>query len=418
MPRGFIASVGRWGAALAASLIAVGAAASNASAQDNTKPIKIGVLAPYTGVFAIFGPKTIEAPIRLFLQEHDNKIAGRPVELIIADDQSRPDVMVEKAHELVENQKVDVLIGLVNSAGALALRDYLDRNKVLTIITVAGARELTQTRKSDAIFRVSFATGQMEAAGAVFAKQLGIKSMAGIGGDYVASRQVLELLMKDFEGVGGKASKLLWSPLGTADFSSYLAQLKEVSDQVDAISPVLFGADGVRFFNQYRDFGIKAPLYVFGDVTEQTTFLDEVGEVAVGTKTYWNYSPYLKNPANDAFRTAYLKAYNRLPGAFSFYSYAAMEFYEKAVEATKGDTGNFEAMRKALESITIDSPGGPLSFDKDHNVNTNVYLNEIKKGPDGIVAQIPVGPVIPAVGQLETVEEAQKALTDISKLKN
>jgi branched-chain amino acid transport system substrate-binding protein len=407
----------KWMVGLTASSLLT-AAASVALAQENSTPIKIGLLAPYSGVFATYGPKTIEAPVRLFLEQHGNKIAGRPVEVVIADDQSRPDVMVEKARELVENQKVDVIVGLVNSAGALAVRDYLDRAKVLTLITVASARELTQSRKSDAIFRLSWANGQMEPAGAVFAEKLGLKSMAGIGGDYVASRQLLEILMESFQKVGGKTPMTLWSPLGTADFSSYLAQLKQVSEKVDAISPMLFGADGVRFFNQYREFGIKTPLYAFGDVTEQTTFLDQVGEAAVGTKTYWNYSPYLKNPANEAFRTSYLKAFKRLPGAFSFHSFAAMQFYNKAAEATKGDTKNFDAMKKALESVTIESPGGHLSFDKDHNVTHNVYLNEVKKGPDGIVAQIPMGPVIPSVGQGQTIEEARKALTDISQLKN
>jgi ABC-type branched-subunit amino acid transport system substrate-binding protein len=112
-----------------------------------------------------------------------------------------------------------------------------------------------------------------------------------------------------------------------------------------------------------------------------------------------------------------MKAFQRLPGAFSFHSYAAMQFYEAAAEKTKGDTKNFDAMKKALESITIVSPAGPLSFDADHNVIHNVYLTEVKKGPDGIVAQIPLGPVIPAVGQFQTIEEARKSLTDISKLK-
>jgi len=408
----------KWSTPLAISGLLIGAVTSDVSAQANNTPIKIGLLVPNTGVFATFGPKTIEAPIRLFLEQRGNKIAGRSVELVIADDQSRPNIMVEKARELVENQKVDVIIGLVNSAGALAVRDYLDRHKVLTLITVAGARELTQSRKSDAIFRLSWANGQMEAAGAVLAQYMGIKSMAGIGGDYVGARQLLEPLMENFQKIGGKTPMVLWSPLGTADFSSYLAQLKQVAGQVDAISPMLFGADGVRFFNQYREFGLKTPLYVFGDVTEQTTFLDQVGDAAIGTKAYWNYSPYLKNPANEAFRTAYMKAFKRLPGAFSFHSYAAMQFYEKAAEATKGDTKNFEAMKKALEMMKIDSPGGLLSFDKDHNVIHNVYLTEVVKGPDGIVTQVPLGPVIPAVGQGQTIEEARKALTDISKLKN
>jgi branched-chain amino acid transport system substrate-binding protein len=379
-------------------------------AQDASKPIKIGILAPYSGVFALFGPKVIEDPIRLYLKEHGGKIAGRSVEVVTADDQSKPDVELEKAKELVESQKVDVIIGIVNSAGALAVRDYLDEKKVLTIITVAGAKEMTQSRKSDSIFRVSFANGQTEAAGAVLAEHAGIKTMAAIGADYVAGHQLLEALIKNFEAGGGKVVKTLWHPLGTADFSSYLTDLKAVAGQVQAVSPMMFGADGVRFFNQYREFGIKVPLYAFGDVTEQTLFLDQVGEAAAGTKTYWIYSPYLDNPANNAFRAAFRQAYNRLPGGFSMQAYAAMQFFDAAVTKTGGNVADGKALRDAMEKARIDSPAGPLYFDKDHGVVFNVYLSEIRKGPDGIVAQIPLGPVVTDVDQHQTVEQARAKL--------
>lgn len=384
--------------------------AGPAQAQDKSKPIKVGILAPYSGVFALFGPKVIEDPIRLYLKEHGGKIAGRNVEVVIADDQSKPDVELEKAKELVENQKVDVIIGIVNSAGALAIRDYIDQKKVLTIITVAGAKEMTQSRRSDSIFRVSFANGQTEAAGAVLAEQAGLKTMAAIGADYVAGHQLLEPLIKNFETLGGKVVKTLWHPLGTADFSPYLTELKSVAGQVQAVSPMMFGADAVRFFNQYREFGIRTPIYAFGDVTEQTLFLDQVGEAAVGTKTYWTYSPYLDNAANNTFRTAFRKAYNRLPGGFSMQAYAAMQFFDAAATKLGGDLSNSKALSEAMEKARIDSPAGPLYFEKDHGVVFNVYLAEIRKGPDGIVAQIPLGPMVTDVHQHQTVEEAKKNL--------
>lgn len=389
---------------------ALAAAVSSASRAQETKPIKIGILAPYSGVFALFGPKVIEDPIRLYLKERGNKIAGRAVEIVIADDQSKPDVELEKAKELVENQKVDAIIGIVNSAGALAIRDYIDQKKVLTIITVAGAREMTQSRKSDTIFRVSFANGQTEAAGAVLANHAGITSMAAIGADYVAGHQLLEPLLKNFESLGGKVVKTLWHPLGTADFSPYLTELKSVSNQVQAVSPMMFGADAVRFFNQYREFGVRSPIYAFGDVTEQTLFLDQVGEAAIGTKTYWTYVPYLDNPANKTFREAFRKAYNRLPGGFSMQAYAAMQFFDAAATKLGGDLSNGKALREAMEAAKIESPAGPLYFDKDHGVVFNVYLAEIRKGPDGIVAQMPLGPVVTDVDQHQTVEQAKQKL--------
>jgi branched-chain amino acid transport system substrate-binding protein len=402
-------------AAILSLATSLSAAAYPAAAQDK-EPIKIGILGPYTGVFAVYGLKTIEQPVRLYLQEHGNKIAGRPVEVVVADDQGKPNVEIEKARDLIENQKVNVIIGVVNSAAALAVRDYLDKQKVLTLVTVAGARDITQSRKSDAIFRFSFANGQTEPAGAVLAKLVGIKSMAAIGADYVAPHELLEALIDNFRKVGGTVPMTLWSPLGTADFSSYLAQLKQVTGEVDAVSPMLFGADSVRFFNQYREFGMNKALYVFGDVTEQTAFLDQVGETASGSKTYWYYSPYLENAENTAFRTAFLKTYNRLPGAFSFDSWAAMQYFDAAATKLNGNVSDFEGMKSAFETIKINSPAGPIHF-SDHQIVHNVYLNEIKKGPDGIVAQMPLGPVITDVDQNQTLEQAQKNLTQISVMK-
>jgi branched-chain amino acid transport system substrate-binding protein len=408
-------ALARWGAiTLAVSSLTMGLIAS-ASAQGSGKPIKIGILGTYTGVFSSYGPKLIEPPIRLYLQQHGNKIGGRDVQLAIVDDQSKPDVMIEKARDLIENQKVDVIIGVVNSAGALAVRDYLDRQKVVTLITVAGAREMTQSRKSDAIFRLSFANGQMEAAGAVLAKVAGVKSMIGIGADYVAPHQLLEALFNNFKELGGKTPLLLWSPLGTPDFSSYLTQMKAVLDQADAVSPMLFGADGVRFFKQYREFGMDKPMYVFGDVTEQTIFLDQVGEDAIGAKAYWSYSPYLDNPVNNSFRIAYKEAFKRLPGGFSMHAYAAMQFLDAATTELQGNINDFKAFKTVLESTKIDSPAGPLFFDKDHNVTYTVYLNEIKKGPDGIVSQIPMGPMITNVNQYQTLAEAEQNLKNAPK---
>jgi len=376
--------------------------------EAQQKPIKVGILAPYSGVYAVFGPKVVEDPIRLYIKEHGGNIAGRPIVVVTADDQSRPDVELEKAKQLAENDKVDVIVGIVNSAGALAVRDYLDERKMLTIVTVAGAKELTQSRKSASIFRVSFASGQTEAAGALLAQQAGIKTMAAIGADYAGGRAILEPLLKDFELLGGKVVKTLWHPLGTADFGPYLTELKVVANQVQAVTPVMFGADSVRFFNQYREFGIKVPLYAFGDVTEQTTVLDQVGAAAVGTRTYWAYSPYLDNPVNNAFRAAFLKTYHRLPGEFSVHAYAAMQFFDAAVTKVGGDLSNGNALREALEEIKIESPAGPLHFDKDHSLVFNVYLNEIRKGPDGIVAQMPLGPMVRNVGQYQTLEQARQ----------
>lgn len=397
-------------AAVAAMAVAAGCGSDDGGGGAND-PIKIGILAPYSGVFAQYGPKVIEDPIRLWLDEHGGKLAGRRVEIVTADDQSKPDVELEKAKELVDSEDVDAIVGIVNSAGALAVRNYLDQKKVPTMITVAGAAEITGERKSDYIFRVSFANGQTEAAGAVLAREAGIERTAGIGADYVAGHEILEPLEANFKQLGGSVAKTVWPPLDTADFSSYLSQLRSASGDVDAIMPMLFGADAVRFIDQYRSFNIDAPLYAFGDVMEQTLFLDAVGEKAKGARTYWYYSPYLKNPENEKFRKSFLAAYKRLPGAFSMQSYSTMTFLDEAGATINGDLSDPDALVGALEKTAVDSPAGTLRFDDNHQVIwPSVFLNEVRKDDHGNYAQFPLGPVVTDVAQGQTVEEAQASL--------
>ena len=94
-------------------------------------------------------------------------------------------------------------------------------------------------------------------------------------------------------------------------------------------------------------------MYVFGDVTEQTIFLDQVGEDAIGAKAYWSYSPYLDNPVNNSFRIAYKEAFKRLPGGFSMHAYAAMQFLDAATTELQGNISDFKTFKTALESTKI-----------------------------------------------------------------
>lgn len=386
------------------ALVAVTACQGGGGSADDT--VKIGILAPYTGVFATFGPKVIRDPINLWLSSKGNKIDGRPVELVKADTKSTPQGALRAARQLVEQDDVDVTIGLVNSAAALAVRNYLDQNNVVTLVTVAGAEELTQQKKSKYIFRVGFANSQFHGPGAVIAQKAGIKSIASIADDYVAPRQLLDPFLKDAEELGITVKKAIYAPFPTTDYGPYLSELRAVSKDVQAIAPMMFGADSVAFFTQYKEAGFDTPLYTFGDVTEQTIFLDQVKENAVGSQTYWSYSPWLDTEVNNSFREAFVKKYKRLPGGFSVNAYAAMQFLEAGVTKAGDNFGDSDALVSALEGTSVESPAGKLSFDKDHAVSWNVYLNKVVKGPDGRVTQIPTGPWIENQPQRSSIEQA------------
>lgn len=404
-----------------ASLLGLAAAATigcssngekGSSGSSSKDPIRLGILASYSGVFALYGPNIIEPAVRLFLDLNGGQIAGRPVELFIEDDRSDPTGHVEKVTKLVEDDKIHALLGVNHSGGILAIRDYLDENKVPTFVTVAGAKDVTQSRRSEYIFRTGFANGQMEAAGAILAwEHVKLNRVVGIGADYTAGHELLEPLLDGFRKVGGTVVETLWHPLGTADFSTYLSRIQSYRGQVDAVVPLMFGADATRFFAQYKEFGVGIPLYCFGNVLEQTAALDSIGAQAVGVKTYWMYSSVLNNEENSRFRTAYRRAYGRLPGAFSATTYAAMQALAAAAEQVDGNVEDKKAFVRAVEQVQVESPFGPLSFDADHGVVLNVYLNEVRDLGNGVITQVAMGPVVTDVRQTAGVDELRSKVT-------
>ncbi|MBF4161567.1 ABC transporter substrate-binding protein [Nocardioides acrostichi] len=380
------------------------------SASDDT--FKLGVLVSLKGAFATSGEKVEAATVDLYLKEHDNELGGRKVEVVTGDGETDPEAFVTKGRQLVEQDGVDAIVGIDNSGAALALRDYLDEKQIPTVIPIAGAREITNEAKSDWIFRTGYTIGQMEPVGAVYAyKELGYRRIALMASDFPGATGVSDAFKSAFEELGGTVVSYQKPPLGTADFSSYLAKLQRDSD-VDAVVPIVLGTDGARLVEQYRDLGLKLPIYSIGNFAEQTQSLDVWGDKAIGMKLYWLYSSALKNPENQSFVAAYQAAYDRLPGGFSATTWTAMQMIDAALAEQEGEAFDKDAFVTALESAKVDSPLGQVHFDARHALTQNVYLTEVEQTADG-PAQVPVGPVVRDVTQDETVDDALDRITSV-----
>jgi branched-chain amino acid transport system substrate-binding protein len=382
------------------ALVAPGHAAAQA-------PIKIGLLLPYTGPFALYGADIIEPTIRLYLDEIGGMVGNRKIELVVEDDEAKPDVGVTKVRKLVERDQVHMVVGPVHSGVAYAVREYLVRRKMPYIIPLAAAKNLTQKDRDRYIFGIRFAGGQLDAPGAWFAyHDVGLRRVLTIGQDYAAPREMLEPFADVFVKLGGKVVKQLWHPLGTTDFGPYLTEIKALRSEIDAVCPMIFGTDSIRFVQQYREFGIGVPIFADGDVFEQT-FLDKMGDVAIGAKTYWHYSPMRDTPANKRFVERFKARTGRLPGAFAAQAYTTIQAIVLALRQIDGRVEDRERFVDALEKVKFESPAGPFEFDQYHGWRLNVYLQEVKR-VQGVLAQYPLGPVIEGVDQFWTPAKMKK----------
>jgi branched-chain amino acid transport system substrate-binding protein len=366
--------------------------------SEAAEPIKIGYLAPYVGVFAKFG-SDLRDGFKFYLDEVGYKVAGRQIVFIDEDDEGKPEVGLVKAKKLVEKDQVRILAGIISSGVAYAVRDYVTEKRVPLVITNAGATKLTQEQRSPFIFRTSFANGQQDRAGGWYAyAKLGARKVIMIGSDYAAGHEKGDGFKKTFKFMGGEVIEEIYPPLGTNDFAPYLAKIANYVGKVDRTWAFFAGSDAIRFANQYQEYGLKEKLKLFCEegVTDEAN-LPSQKDAALGIESYARYCIGYDSPENKRFVREYRKKYNYDPGALSEGGYVGAQFIVKALEAVKGNIENQEAFLKALRSVKIEAPRGPVRLDDHQNVIFNTFIERVEK-KDGKYNNVVVD-MIPNVDQ-------------------
>jgi branched-chain amino acid transport system substrate-binding protein len=363
-------------AVLFASILGIGfAARSQPSAKG---PINIGLLVPETGPLAANGKDMINA-LKLFLEERQNKLAGRPVTLVIEDDAGVPATGLTKARSLIDGNRIHVLIGPLSAAVGYAIAPYVTEKKFPTLFPIVSSEDLTQRKRSENIIRTGWTSAQPSHPFGKYAHDtLHYKRIAMIGYDFSFGWEVAAGFQRTFEDAGGQIVQKLWSPLGTADYGPYLAQLNR---DVDAVYAVFSGADALRFAKQYADAGLKGKLPLIGG----GTFTDEhvlrtMGDESIGIVTALHYSAALDTPANKKFVEAYQAKYNQVPSYYSEGTYVSCLALEKALESVSGNVEDRDKLVAALRKVDLgNAPRGAIKIDQYGNPVESVYVRKVEK---------------------------------------
>jgi branched-chain amino acid transport system substrate-binding protein len=364
--------------------IKAGAAAGGLSLLSQTLPtkaaakeaLKVGVILPTSGVYAELGDQ-IAKGMRLYLDEVHNKAGGREIVIVSENESSDPSVAVSKATKLIESDKVDLLAGIVATPSAYAIRDLVTNAQVPLIIANAGGDALTRARKSPYIFRTSFSAWQ-------FANPLGTwvankfsKQVFMIAADYAYGRESAGDFKAAYVAAGGKVLDEIYPPLGSPDFSSYIAKIAAAKPEV--LFGFLAGSDGVIFLRQFQQFGLSKSikLAVIGDMVEENT-LAAIGNAAEGAHSTLHWALLLKNPENERFVQDYQIRFGVDPSVYSMRGFDTARVIVDAVNKLDGDTSNKAKVISAFESVKFASPRGQFEFDPvTHNVVQDVYLREV-----------------------------------------
>ncbi len=358
-------------------LAGLGAASIARTARAQPKPIRIGFLTTLTGPLASGGIQMRQG-LSLYLNERQNMIAGRPVEVFIADTNALPAVARTKTEEFVERNKVDVVIGPLSANEALAIDDYI-RAKRLPTVAVAAAEDMTQRLANPWFVRVTSSSAQCSYPMADYARtELGYKRMATLGEDNAYGQEQTAGFQRAFEDQGGRIVQKLFTPLNAIDYATYIAQIKP---NIDAIYVALAGSNGFRFFKQSQEYGFGDKVKILGGMTMvDESNLANMGDAAIGLiSTCW-YSAQLDTPTNRAFVAAMAREYKAQPGFYAAASNTCITVLDHALQSIGGAVEDRERLMAALKSASVpDTVRGPVSFDALGNVVGNVYIRRVER---------------------------------------
>jgi branched-chain amino acid transport system substrate-binding protein len=359
----------------AAALALLCLASQNLFAQ--AEPLKIGFLTVRTGPLAA-GGRQMEEGINLFLKERNSTLAGRKVEILFADTAGQPAQAKSKAQELVERDKVNILVGPLATFEALAIDEYVLTAKVPLLPPMSAAQnDLAQRKQSDYVIHTYGTAAQaMYAMGDYAAKKLGMKRVAMIADDFTYGHEGAAGFHKTFEDAGGHVVQKLWPPLNAPDYGSFIGQLK---GNVDGIYAGFAGSNPLRFLRAYREYGLK-PVVMGNPTLTDEGILKNMGDEAIGVYTASWYAVDRDTPDNKRFVDSIRREYKATPGFYTAATYTSGLWIEEAMKLVKGKFEDKAAWVKALHNVKLDhGPMGPIHLDEYGKPILNIYVRKVER---------------------------------------
>jgi branched-chain amino acid transport system substrate-binding protein len=361
-------------------------------ARAQAAPIRIGLMAPQTGVVAAGGREIIDG-FSLFWESAGNQAGGRKVEIIVEDDASNPDTALQKARRLVEQAKVDMLFGNLLANTGLAVANYVKGNGTPYFIPVIAADDLTQRARIKNVIRAGgYSASQFSRPLADWALKQGYRRVAMISQDYTFGHEQCGGFAQTFTEGGGTVVGQFWHPLNTSDFSPYLGQLAGV--KADVVFAMQTGADATRLIQQYASFGLKDQIPLLGsqNATDQSV-IRTMGAECEGIVTSAHFAEGADLPATQAFVKIYSDKFSKIPSLYAFSHYVGAMWVAKAINAINGKVEDRDVfLDTVLKTGLPDSPlGKPVRFDDYGNPVYDVVIRKTMKNKDGKFWNVPIG---------------------------
>jgi branched-chain amino acid transport system substrate-binding protein len=376
---------------------AIAAALMLAGSAYAAEPVKVGVVTPLSGTYAPIG-KQVRWGAELAVKEINGSggVNGRPFELLFEDEEANPPVAVRKAEKLLQQDKVDLLTGTVNSGSTLAVGQVAERNDRILVTTVSYAPSITGTQCSPNVFRVNAnAFMQSTALTSWLTKNVAGKRYFFIGPDYEMGRSTIGAFQDDIKRLGGADVGSAYPPLGAKDYTPYVGQIRAA--RPDVIMTATAGNDTVRLLTQLKEYGLLSDKLTLagaaGAVTQEN--IGAMGGAGEGFLSAAGYSTDIDTPANKTFVATFKQANQVDPDLFGADTYGLFSLFKQAIE--KAGSTETSKLRAAMEDASWQTPQGTKKIRKgDHQAVVDMVVVQVKGNDFRTVGKVPgedaVGP--------------------------
>jgi len=371
--------------ALAVLLAALGLVVPSPS-HAQRGPIKIGLLPPVTGPLATPGRDMVDG-FKLFWDQVGNKAGGRAVEIVIADTTCNPDQALTQARRVVHQEKVHFMVGPLCGHEGPAVAQVSKETGVPLVMDAAGADTITKWDRTPTVVRTAVSASQIgHPWGEYMYKELGLRNVTFIGQDYTWGHEVTLGAVRTYTELGGKVAKIIWNPIGTRDYGPTIAAIPAGTDGVSA---VIVGVDRVRLFEAWFNFGMDKKFKIYGGYWLHQDVLPQMDDRVVGLiGNSLHYAAGLQTPENKAFTDAFATRYKRLPSWFGESAYTAALWTKTAIDAIEGNVEDRAAFLKAMRTVQVRAPRGPVRMDEYGNPIQNVYISRIQKIKHPVLGEV------------------------------
>jgi len=302
------------------------------------------------------------------------------IEVVIEDDQRKPDIAVQLSDKMIQSEKVDVLTGIIWSNLAMAVVPAAVNQDVFYLSPNAGPSALAGPGCHKNYFNVAWQNDNLHEAAGSYANGAGYKNSFILAPNYPAGKDALTGYKRFYQG---ELAGELYTKLGQTDYAAEIAQIR--ASGADSVFFFLPGGMGISFLKQYADSGVDIPL-VGPAFSFDQGILQAVGDAALGVVNTSQWSKDIDNPTNKAFVESFQATYGRLPSLYASQGFDTANLLISALDAA--DPSDQDAFRAALEAANFDSTRGEFAFGPNHHPVQDIYARQVVREGDVLTNQI------------------------------